>query len=169
MSTVAVGKKVPKFSLPATGGKSWQSMEASGEQLVIYFYPKDMTSGCTVESQQFRDLHDEFRKAHTRVVGVSRDNVASHEQFKEKENLPFPLLADEKQELCKLFDVIKKTVLNGRKFAGLERSTFLIDANGVLRQEWRAVKVTGHAAEVLKAAQALAQETRELAIVDWES
>jgi peroxiredoxin Q/BCP len=169
MSTVAVGQKVPKFSLPATGGKVWQSMEASGEQLVVYFYPKDKSSACTLESQQFRDLHEKFRRAHTHVVGVSCDTVASHEQFKEQENLPFPLLADEKLELCKVFDVIKKKVINGRKFVGLERSTFLVDANGMLRQEWRAVKVTGHAAEVLKAVEALAQETRELAIVDWES
>ncbi len=169
MSTVAVGEKVPKFSLPATGGKAWQSMEASGEQLVVYFYPKDMSAGCTAQSQEFRKLHDAFRKAHTRIIGVSPDNIASHEQFKEKEDLPFELLSDEKKELCKLFDVIKKKVINDRKFVGLERSTFLIDANGVLRQEWRGVKVTGHAAEVLKAAEALAQETRELTIVDWES
>jgi peroxiredoxin Q/BCP len=101
------------------------------------------------------------------VIGVSRDSVASHEKFKTKESLPFDLLADESETLCKLFDVIKKKTLYGRKYLGVERSTFLIDADGVLRQEWRNVKVPGHAAEVLEAAQALAKETRELKVVDW--
>lgn len=153
MSKVAVGKKVPGFSLPATGGEEWTPVP--GEKLVIYFYPKDMTSGCTLESQQFRDLHAAFRKAKTRVVGVSRDSVASHEKFKKKESLPFELLSDEKEKLCKLFDVIKEKSLYGRRFMGIERSTFLIDAAGVLRQEWRKVKVPGHAQDVLEAAKAL--------------
>lgn len=167
MNKLEIGKKVPSFSLPATGDKTWKRSEVHGEQLVVYFYPKDMTSGCTLESQQFRDLHAAFRKAHTHVVGVSRDSVASHEKFKSKEKLPFALLADEDETLCKLFDVIKKKTLYGRKYLGIERSTFLIDADGVLRQEWRNVKVPGHAQKVLEAAQALAKETRELKIVDW--
>jgi peroxiredoxin Q/BCP len=153
MPKIAVGKKVPEFSLPATSGKDWK--REAGEKLVIYFYPRDMTSGCTLESQQFRDLHAAFRKAKTRVVGVSRDSVASHEKFKKKEALPFELLSDEKEKLCKLFDVIKEKSLYGRKFVGIERSTFLIDADDVLRREWRKVKVDGHAAAVLEAAKGL--------------
>ena len=144
MSKIAVGKKVPDSALPV-----------KGEKLVLYFYPKDMTSGCTLESQQFRDLHAAFRKARTRVFGVSRDSAASHEKFKKKESLPFELLSDEDEKLCRLFDVIKEKSLYGRKYMGIERSTFLIDAEGVLRQEWRKVKVPGHAQEVLEAARAL--------------
>ncbi len=155
MPKPAVGQKVPDFSLPATGGKPWKRSDAKGEKLVLYFYPKDMTAGCTLESQQFRDLHAAFRKARTRVVGVSRDSVASHEKFKAKESLPFDLLSDEEEKLCKLFDVIKDKSLYGRKFKGIERSTFLIDAQGVLCQEWRKVKAPGHASEVLEAARAL--------------
>lgn len=155
MSKISVGDKVPEFSLPATGGTSWKRSDAGGEKLVLYFYPKDMTTGCALESQQFRDLHAAFRKAKTRVVGISRDSLPSHEKFKVKEKLPFDLLSDEDEKICKLFDVIKEKSLYGRKFMGIERSTFLIDANGVLREEWRKVKVAGHAAEVLEAARAL--------------
>jgi thioredoxin-dependent peroxiredoxin len=157
MSALAIGKKLPDVVLPATGGESWRSKDAAGEQLVIYFYPKDMTSGCTVESQQFRDLHAAFRKAKTRVVGVSRDSLKSHEKFKTKEQLPFELLSDADEKLCKLFDVIKEKSLYGKKYLGIERSTFLFDSKNMLRQEWRKVKVPGHAAEVLKAAQQLAR------------
>jgi thioredoxin-dependent peroxiredoxin len=146
MSKIAVGKKIPpKSSLPVT----------SGEKLVVYFYPKDMTSGCTLESQQFRDLHAAFRKAKTRVVGVSRDSMASHEKFRKKESLPFELLSDEHEKLCQLFDVIKEKNMYGRRYMGIERSTFLIDEEGVLQREWRKVKVPGHAQEVLDAARAL--------------
>ena len=169
MVKIAVGQKAPGFLLlPATGGKMWKPADMHGEQLVMYFYPRDMTSGCTLESQQFRDLYPAFRKEHTHIVGVSRDSVESHERFKKQENLPFTLIADEQETLCNLFDVIKKKTLYGRKFMGIERSTFLFDVEGVLRHEWRNVKVPGHAAKVLEAAQALAKETRELAIVDWE-
>jgi peroxiredoxin Q/BCP len=114
-----------------------------------------MTSGCTRESQDFRDSYAAFRKAGTQIVGVSRDSVASHEKFKAKEQLPFPLLSDTDEQLCKLFDVIKEKSLYGRKYLGIERSTFLLDATGVLRNEWRKVKVPGHAEEVLEAAQSL--------------
>jgi peroxiredoxin Q/BCP len=150
---VAVGAKVPSISLPATGGATWKPK--AGEKLVIYFYPKDMTSGCTLESQQFRDLYPAFRRAKVTVVGISRDSVRSHEKFKEKEQLPFDLLADEDETVCKLFDVIKEKSLYGRKFMGVERSTFLFDDKGVLRREWRKVKVAGHAEEVLEAAKSL--------------
>src|SRR5882762_6488521 len=132
MSTATVGKKVPQFALPATGAKTWKLKDAAGEKLVLYFYPKDMTSGCTLESQQFRDLHAAFRKAKTRVYGVSRDSEASHEKFKKKESLPFELISDADEKLCKLFDVIHEKSLYGRKYMGIERSTFLIDASGVL-------------------------------------
>ena len=154
-SKIKTGLKVPAFAAPATGGESWRLKDAAGKKLVIYFYPKDMTSGCTRESQDFRDSYAAFRKAGTQIVGVSRDSVASHEKFKAKEQLPFPLLSDTDEQLCKLFDVIKEKSLYGRKYLGIERSTFLLDATGVLRNEWRKVKVPGHAEEVLEAAQSL--------------
>jgi peroxiredoxin Q/BCP len=156
MPGVKIGAKVPDFSLPATGdGGTWRLKDAKGQKVVLYFYPKDMTTGCTRESQDFRDLNAAFRKAGARVVGVSRDSLKSHEKFRDKENLPFDLLADEEEKLCKLFDVIKEKSLYGRKYMGIERSTFLIDASGVLRQEWRKVKVPGHVEEVLEAAKSL--------------
>jgi len=142
---------VPDFSAQATGGERWRLKDAAGKKLVIYFYPKDMTSGCTRESQDFRDLHAAFRKSGTQIVGVSRDSMASHEKFIAKEQLPFPLLSDPDEALCTLFDVIKEKTLYGRKYLGVERSTFLLDEKGVLRLEWRKVKVPGHAEEVLEA------------------
>jgi peroxiredoxin Q/BCP len=138
-----------------TGGGTWSLKQAAGSKLVIYFYPRDMTSGCTRESQDFRDLAKAFRKAGTLIVGVSRDSVASHEKFAAKESLTFPLLADTEEKACKLFDVIKEKTLYGRKYLGVDRSTFLIDASGRLHQEWRGVKVPGHAEAVLEAAQRL--------------
>src|ERR1044072_436271 len=165
MPRVAVGRKVTEFSRPATGGKSWTP--SAGEKLVIYFYPKDMTTGCTLESQQFRDLHAAFRKAKTRVVGVSRDSIASHDKLRAKEGLPFDLLSDADEKLCKLFDVIRMKSLYGRKFMGIERSTFLVDAAGVLRQEWRKVKVPGHAEAVLEAAKALYQASCTILPPAW--
>jgi peroxiredoxin Q/BCP len=155
MSTIKPGTKVPDFSLPMTGGATWSLKDAAGRKLVLYFYPRDMTSGCTRESQDFRDLAPAFRKAGTQIVGVSRDPVASHDKFSAKESLPFPLLADTEETVCRLFDVIKPKSLYGRKFLGIERSTFLLDGGGRLRQEWRKVKVPGHAEAVLEAAQRL--------------
>lgn len=153
---VTVGKKVPSFSAPATGGKTWKSAaEAAGKKLVVYFYPRDNTSGCTKEGEAFRDLYPSFRKAGALVVGVSPDSVASHEKFRDKMSFPFELLSDEERKLCGLFDVIREKSMYGRKFMGVERSTFLIDGDGVLRQEWRKVKVPGHVDAVLAAAQAL--------------
>ena len=145
MSKIMVGKKIPKSSLPVGDGQS----------LVVYFYPKDMTSGCTRESQDFRDLHSAFRKAGADIVGVSRDSVKSHDKFIDKEKLPFPLLSDADEKLCKQFDVIKEKSLYGKKYLGIERSTFLLDPSGILRHEWRKVKVPGHAEEVLEAAKSL--------------
>jgi thioredoxin-dependent peroxiredoxin len=150
-----LGGKVPEFSLPATGGAGFRLKDMAGQKLVIYFYPKDMTSGCTRESQDFRDLHASFRKAGTRIVGVSRDGLASHEKFKARDKLPFELLADEDSKVSKLFDVIHEKSMYGRKYLGVVRSTFLLDATGKLQHEWRKVKVPGHAEEVLEAAQSL--------------
>lgn len=153
-ATVAVGKKVPDFELASTAGP-WTLQDAAGSNLVVYFYPRDDTSGCTKEGEAFRDLHAQFRKAKTTIVGVSTDSLASHEKFKAKYSFPFELLSDPGQDACRLFDVIKEKSMYGKKYMGVERSTFLIDAKGVLRREWRKVKVDGHAGEVLAAAKSL--------------
>jgi peroxiredoxin Q/BCP len=153
--TVSLDKKVPAFSCLSTGGKRWKLADAAGKKLVVYFYPRDNTPGCTTEGAAFRDLHAAFKKAGTIVVGVSPDSLASHEKFKAKMDFPFDLLADEDLGVCTLFDVYKQKSLYGRKFMGVERSTFLIDARGALRREWRKVKVSGHVEEVLAAAAAL--------------
>jgi thioredoxin-dependent peroxiredoxin len=155
MPQIRTGSRVPGFSLPTAGGGTWGLKDAAGRKLVIYFYPRDMTSGCTREAQDFRDLYGAFRKAGVEIVGVSRDSVASHEKFAARESLPFPLLADADERLCKLFDVIKPKSLYGRKYLGVERSTFLLDGDATLRQEWRKVKVPGHAEAVLEAARNL--------------
>ena len=155
MASPKIGSKVKDFSLPSSGGTTWSLKEAAGRKLVIYFYPKDMTSGCTRESQDFRDLHSAFRKVGVDIVGVSRDSVKSHDKFIDKEKLPFPLISDADEKLCKLFDVIQEKSLYGKKYLGIERSTFLLDGTGILRREWRKVKVPGHAEEVLEAAKSL--------------
>jgi peroxiredoxin Q/BCP len=155
MSKIKPGSKVPEFSLPMTGGGTWSLKDAAGSKLVIYFYPRDMTSGCTREAQDFRDRHAAFRKAGVELVGVSRDSVAAHDKFTAKESLPFPLLADTDERVCRMFDVIKQKSLYGRKYLGVERSTFLLDGMGKLRHEWRNVKVPGHAEAVLEAARSL--------------
>ena len=155
MASPKIGSKVKDFSLPSSGGTTWSLKESAGRKLVIYFYPKDMTSGCTRESQDFRDLYGAFRKAGVDIVGVSRDSVKSHDKFIDKEKLPFPLLCDADEKLCKQFDVIQEKSLYGKKYLGIERSTFLLDGTGILRREWRKVKVPGHAEEVLEAAKSL--------------
>ena len=151
---IETGKKVPDFTAESTAG-DWRLKDALGKNVVVYFYPRDNTSGCTKEGEAFRDAYAAFKKAKTVIVGVSTDSVASHEKFKAKYEFPFELLADTDEALCKLFDVIKEKSMYGKKYMGVERSTFLIDAKGVLRQEWRKVKVPGHAAEVLAAVQSL--------------
>ena len=153
--TASLDRKVPAFALPASGGKKWKLADAAGKNLVVYFYPKDNTSGCTKEGEAFRDLYAKFRKAGTEIVGVSPDSVASHDKFIAKYDFPFALLADEEKAVCQLFGVWKEKSMYGRKYMGVERSTFLLDAKGVLRREWRKVKVPGHAAEVLAAVAAL--------------
>ena len=155
MSKITVDKAVPDFQLPATGDITIRLSELKGKNVVLYFYPKDNTPGCTLEGQDFRDLKSRFTRANTVVLGISRDSVKSHEGFKQKQEFNFDLLADEHEKVCKLFDVIKLKNMYGKEVMGVERSTFLIDAKGVLRREWRKVKVEGHAAEVLEAAKAL--------------
>jgi peroxiredoxin Q/BCP len=154
MSNTQIGKKVPAFSLEGTGG-SWSLKDAAGKALVVYFYPRDNTPGCTQEGLGFADLHAQFKKAKAVILGVSPDSVASHEKFKSKMEFPFDLLSDPDQKVCKLFDVIQEKSMYGRKYMGVERSTFLIDGSGVLRHEWRKVKVKGHAEAVLAAVKSL--------------
>ncbi|RUQ36933.1 MAG: peroxiredoxin [Candidatus Competibacteraceae bacterium] len=153
--SVSVGQIVPEFSAAATGERRISLSELRGKRVALYFYPKDNTSGCTTEGQQFRDLYDRFSALNTVILGVSRDSVRSHENFRAKHAFPFPLLADTDETLCRLFNVIKLKKNYGKEALGVERSTFLIDAEGVLRQEWRKVKVDGHAAQVLAAVEAL--------------
>jgi peroxiredoxin Q/BCP len=140
---------VPDFSLPATGGKSFQLSAAKGKSIVLYFYPKDSTPGCTTEAEQFRDLHPEFAKLGCAICGISRDSLKSHENFKIKLSLPFELLSDTDEQACNLFGVIKMKNMYGKQVRGIERSTFVIDRNGDLAKEWRGVKVPGHAQAVL--------------------
>jgi peroxiredoxin Q/BCP len=140
---------VADFSLPATGSQTFTLSAHAGTPLVLYFYPKDSTPGCTTEAQQFRDLHGEFQKLGCPVFGVSRDSLKSHENFKAKLELPFELLCDAEEAACQQFAVIKMKNMYGKQVRGIERSTFVIDGNGVLRAEWRGVKVPGHAQEVL--------------------
>ena len=155
MSKVSIGKKVPAFSAPATGNQTIKLSSLKGKNIVIYFYPKDSTPGCTLEGQDFRDNIRKFSSRNTVILGVSRDKLASHEKFKSAQKFPFELLSDEDENLCKLFDVIKEKNMYGRKVIGIERSTFLIDEKGILRNEWRKVKVKGHVDEVLEAVKAL--------------
>ena len=144
-----INQPVTDFRLPATGGKDFKLAAARGKTLVIYFYPKDSTPGCTTEAQQFRDLYPAFVEAGCTVAGVSRDSLRSHENFKSKQELPFELLADTDEALCTQFAVIKMKNMYGKQVRGIERSTFVIDGTGVLRREWRGVKAPGHAQEVL--------------------
>jgi peroxiredoxin Q/BCP len=156
MPKTVLDRKVPDFTLPASGkAETWSLKQAAGHKLVIFFYPKDMTSGCTLEAQGFRDQAAAFRKAGTAIIGISRDSLASHEKFCLKEKLPYPLLSDGDEKVCRRFDVIQEKSLYGRKYMGIERSTFLLDAAGILRREWRKVKVNGHVEEVLEAAKSL--------------
>jgi peroxiredoxin Q/BCP len=146
---------VANFILPATGGITFNLSAARSKSLVIYFYPKDNTPGCTTESQQFRDLHEAFRQAGCEVIGISRDSIRSHENFKAKFTLPFALLSDTEETVCAQFGVIKLKNMYGKQVRGIERSTFVLDQHGLLRREWRAVKADGHAMEVLQFVQTL--------------
>jgi peroxiredoxin Q/BCP len=148
--SVKINNKVKKFTVSATNGIEINSDELRGKNLVLYFYPKDNTPGCTQEGEDFRDLYKKFKKLNTEIYGVSRDSLKSHEGFKEKYNYPFELISDSDEKLCNLFDVIKEKNMYGKKYMGIERSTFLIDKNGKLCSEWRKVKVKAHAEEFLE-------------------
>ncbi|WP_151705467.1 peroxiredoxin [Nitrincola alkalilacustris] len=155
MSNVALNQPVPEFTAQATSDKEISLSALRGRNVVIYFYPKDSTPGCTTEGQEFRDRYEQFQSADTEIFGVSKDSLRSHENFKAKQSFPFELLSDQDEALCKHFDVIKLKKMYGRESLGIERSTFLIDKEGVLRQEWRKVSVKGHVDEVLEAVKQL--------------
>jgi peroxiredoxin Q/BCP len=157
--SVTVGNTVPDFTLPATGGAELSLSDFRGRFLVLYFYPKASTPGCAQEGRDFRDAIGEFEAQGAAILGASRDGVKAQENFKAKQEFPFELLSDKEEALCRLFDVIKLKKLYGRESLGIERSTFLIDSEGVLRREWRKVKVKGHVDEVLEAVKALRRET----------
>ena len=157
MSGPTMNRVVADFTAESTGDKTVRLKDLRGKNVVVYFYPKDSTPGCTLEGQDFRDLHARFKRQNTVILGVSKDGIASHEKFREKQKFPFDLLSDPDGKLCEKFAVIREKNMYGRKFMGIERSTFLIEANGKLRREWRKVKVKGHAAEVLQAVKELAE------------
>ena len=152
--TVSIGNPIPACAIPATSGLTFSPASAKGKKLVLYFYPKDMTPGCTAESGEFRDNIEAFTKDNTLVVGVSRDSLKSHDNFRSKLGLPFELVADTEEKLCQLFGVIKMKNMYGKQVRGIERSTFLFDSSGKLVKEWRGLKVPGHVTEVLEAAKA---------------
>jgi peroxiredoxin Q/BCP len=154
MSKIDIGKTAPQFTLEGTGG-SWSLLDVAGSPVVIYFYPRDNTPGCTREGEDFSAAHTQFKRAKTAIFGISADSMAAHEKFKQKMGFPFDLLSDPDKKVCKLYDVIQEKSMYGKKFLGIERSTFLIDGKGVLRHIWRKVKVDGHAASVLAAVKAL--------------
>jgi peroxiredoxin Q/BCP len=147
---VSVGKRVKNFTLPATGDQNLSLSDFKGRSLIIYFYPKDNTPGCTREGQDFRDLYPRFTEAGADILGVSRDSVKTHDNYRNKHGFPFQLISDKEELLCRQFDVIKEKKLYGRTYMGIERSTFLLDADGVLQQEWRKVRVPGHAEAVFE-------------------
>ncbi|HEX3913009.1 MAG TPA: peroxiredoxin [Steroidobacteraceae bacterium] len=154
MSKIQIGKKAPQFSLEGTSG-TWSLADGKGTAVVVYFYPRDNTSGCTQEGLEFSALNGQFKRARALIVGISPDSVASHRKFKEKMSFPFELLSDPDQKVCNLYEVFKEKSMYGRKYMGVERSTFVIDGEGVLRHEWRKVKVKDHAEAVLAAVKAL--------------
>ncbi len=155
MTSVAIGQQIPDIELPATGAKSIKLSDFRGKNLILFFYPKANTAGCTQEARDFRDAIHKLRRQSAVVIGVSRDGVKAQDNFKAKNELPFDLLSDSEERLCTAFDVIKMKNMYGKRVRGIERSTFLIDAEGILRQEWRKVKVKQHADEVLEAVKTL--------------
>lgn len=150
-----LNQAIPDFELPSTSGKTFKLSDFTGKKLIIYFYPKDNTPGCTNQGQGFRDNYAAFHACNTEIVGISRDSLKSHENFKAKFSFPFELLSDTEELACKLFDVIKMKKLYGKEVRGIERSTFVIDENGILIHEWRKVKVEGHVQQVLEFIQSL--------------
>ena len=150
MTKKILGKKCPKFTAESTGSKNISSEDFLGKNLVIYFYPKDSTPGCTTEGQEFRDAYKQFKSSNTEILGVSRDSIKSHENFKAKQEFAFDLLSDPDEKVCKAFDVMKLKSMYGREYIGVDRSTFIINTEGKVINEWRAVKVKGHVEEVLE-------------------
>ena len=144
------GKKCPEFSGDATGGSTLSNKDFEGKNLIIFFYPKDNTPGCTLEGQDFRDNHKDFLDLNAEIVGVSRDSLKSHENFKEKQSFPFQLLSDQNEKMCNSFDVMREKSMYGKKYIGVDRSTFLVNTKGLIVKEWRSVKVKGHVKEVLE-------------------
>ncbi|MCH2263554.1 MAG: peroxiredoxin [SAR86 cluster bacterium] len=155
MTTLKIGNKAPVFKGLCTGKGDADLSKLKGKKVVLYFYPKDSTPGCTTEGQNFRDLHKEFMKEKVVIFGLSRESLKSHENFKTNQSFPFDLISDPEEKICKLYDVIKEKSMYGRKYMGIERSTFLIDEKGKLAHEWRKVKVKGHAQEVLDTVKSL--------------
>jgi len=155
MASLKLGNKAPNIKGPCTGNKNVNLNDLKGNNIVLYFYPKDATPGCTTQGQDFRDLYKSFLKANTEIYGISRESIASHEKFKTAQSFPFDLISDTDEKICNTYDVIKEKSMYGKKYMGIERSTFLIDKNGKLRQEWRKVKVKGHVKEVLESVQKL--------------
>jgi peroxiredoxin Q/BCP len=155
-SPSALNLIVPEFSAEMTGGRTFKLSDYKGKTVVLYFYPKDNTPGCTTEGMQFRDLHPQFRKANAEIFGISRDSIRSHEGFKAKLEMPFELISDPDETVCNLFNVMKMKNMYGKQVRGVERSTFVIDGTGKLVKEWRGVKVPGHVDEVLEFVKTLA-------------
>ena len=155
MSQTEIDSPAPLFELPATSEQTISLATLQGRKVVLYFYPRDATPGCTTQSQNFRDAIEEFEKASAVVLGISQDSIASHEKFKSKHGMPFDLLSDESGEVCRAYDVIKLKKMYGKEFEGIERSTFIIDEMGLIKAQWRKVKVPGHVEEVLQKVQAL--------------
>ena len=158
MEKISIGKPVPDIEVQATDDQKFMLSDLRGKNVVLYFYPKDNTPGCTTEGQDFRDHFEDFRKLNTEIYGVSRDSLKSHDSFKSKQCFPFDLISDEDEKLCELFDVIKEKTLYGKKYLGIDRSTFIIDRQGILRKEYRSVKVDGHVTDVLAEVQKLPKE-----------
>ena len=157
MNTAQINTKIIDFPLPATNGKNINLADLQGQIIVLYFYPKDNTPGCTTEGNDFKTFYNDFLAENAVVLGISRDTLQQHDNFKRKYNFPFELLSDKEEKLCHFFDVIKEKNMYGKKVMGIERSTFLIDSNGILRKEWRKVKIDGHVEQVLKAVKTLNQ------------
>jgi peroxiredoxin Q/BCP len=155
MTQLKIGKKIPNIELPATSDKRIKLSDFTGKNIVLYFYPKASTPGCTQEGKDFSEAINKFRRQSTVILGASRDSVKAQQNFKDKQGFPFELLSDKEEELCNLFDVIKMKNMYGKQVRGIERSTFLIDGNGKLRKEWRGIKVPGHVDEVLEAVKEL--------------
>ncbi len=155
MTEITIGISVPDFEAPSTGDKPFKLSDYRGKNVILYFYPKDNTPGCIQEGRSFRDSYPEFQAMNTEIFGISRDSLRVHENFKSKQEFPFDLLADQDEQLCQLFDVIKMKNMYGKQVRGIERSTFLIDADGILAREWRKVKVKTHIEEVLQSVKEL--------------